>query len=1026
MERLVTWALQYRFIVLLATLLVVVVGAFSMRDLLIEGVPDITPNQVLVLTRAPSLSPPEVEQYISFPVEWSMSGLPGITNVYSLSKQGFSYVAVYFREDMDLYFCRRLVMERLPQARALIPPGMGEPEMGPISTGLGEIYQFKVTGGGLSTMELRGILDWDIAPKLRSVPGVVEVNVHGGELKTYEVQVDSDRMAAYRIPLSTIIHALEASNGNAGGAYLERPGQTQSLIRGEGLISSLQDVEQIVVGVSDTGTPITVGNVAQVRFAPMVRQGLASQDGEGEIVIGVAMLLMGENARIVVDRVKESLRDIERSLPAGVRIEPYYDRTDLVRRTIRTVTQNLVEGGLVVVAVLLLLLGSVKGGAIVAAAIPLSMLFAFTGMVQAGITGNLMSLGAIHFGLVVDGSVVMVENILRRLGKRKPTESVMEVVQEAGEEVARPVFFGVLIISLVYVPILMLTGTEGKMFRPMAQTVLFALAASLVIALMLMPVLSWLVFRKRVPEEHTRLMRWFGAAYAPALQKAMRRPLVTFAIAMVFFAASLSVIPFLGGEFIPQLDEGSILITSFRLPGTSLTESLRANSVVERVLLRFPEVTTVVTRTGSPEIAAEPMGIEESDSYVMLKPIAEWPTKRTKEELIAAMDQALQKEAPGAVYSFTQPIQMLMQTLMEAGSRSDVVVKLYGEDLDLMNQKATAIEGVLQTIRGAADVRAQRVGGLPYLRIHIRRDAIARHGLDASDVLETVEAIGGKVVGQVIEGNKRFFLQVRFDALDRATAGAVNNIKVGNSRGDFIPLSQLADLVTEEGPLQIGREKVHRRITVEANVRGRDIASFVADAQRALGDRVPLPEGYWIEWGGQFQQLESAKARLTIVVPVTLLVIFVLLYFNFGSIRPALLIYLNVPLATTGGILALLSRGMPFSISAGVGFIALFGVAVLNGVVLVTYIAQLRQQGLSVEDAVREGATTRLRPVLMTALVGSLGFLPMAISTGVGAEVQRPLATVVIGGLITSTLLTLLVIPAVYRWFDREPAAVEI
>ena len=1026
MQRLVALALEFRFVVLLATLLVVVLGVFSLQRLPIEGVPDITPNQVLVLTRAPSLSPPEVEKYISFPVEWSMSGLPGITNIYSLSKQGFSYVAIYFREDMDIYFCRRLVMERLAQARALIPPGMGSPEMGPISTGLGEIYQFKVTGGGLSNMELRSILDWDIAPKLRSVPGIVEVNVHGGELKTYEVQVDSDRMTAYRIPLSTIIRALGESNGNAGGAYLERPGQQQSLIRGEGLISSLEDIEKIVVGVSDSGTPITIRNVAQVRFAPMVRQGLASQDGNGEIVIGVAMLLIGENARIVVDRVKAELREIEQSLPAGVRIEPYYDRTDLVRRTIRTVTKNLVEGGLAVIAVLLLLLGTLKGGGIVAAAIPLSMLFAFTGMVQAGISGNLMSLGAIDFGLLVDGSVVMVENILRRLGQRKPTESALEVVRRAAQEVARPVFFGVTIIFLVYVPILMLQGTEGKMFRPMATTVLFALGASLVIALTLMPVLSWLAFRKRVPQEHTWLMRGIGAAYSPVLQRAMRRPLVTFGVATLLFLASLSVIPFLGAEFIPRLDEGSILVTTFRLPGTSLTESLRANGIVERVLLRFPEVTTVVTRTGSPEIAAEPMGIEENDSYVMLKPIAEWPSKRTKEELVAAMEEALEKEAPGAFYSFTQPIEMLMQTLMEAGLRTDIAAKLYGEDMDVLNQKAGEIEAVLQKVRGAADTRAERVAGLPYLRIHIRRDAIARHGLNASDVLDSVEAMGGKVVGQVIEGNKRFFLQVRFDSHDRATTETIKNIKVGDREGHFIPLSQLADVIEEEGPLQIGREKIHRRITVATNVRGRDIASFVAEARQAIAAQVNLPEGYWIEWGGQFQQLESARARLLVAVPVTLLFIFVLLYFNFNSVRPALLIFLNVPLATTGGVLALLARGMPFSISAGVGFIALFGVAVLNGVVLVTYISQLRQEGLPVDQAVTRGAITRLRPVLMTALVASLGFVPMAISTAPGAEVQRPLATVVIGGLVTSTLLTLLVIPSIYRWFEGKRAEAEL
>jgi cobalt-zinc-cadmium resistance protein CzcA len=1019
MPRVVAVALQYRFIVLLATLLVVVVGIFSLGNLPIEGVPDITPNQVLVLTRAPSLSPPEVEQYITFPVEWSMSGLPGIKNIYSLSKQGFSYVAVYFKDDMDLYFCRRLVMERLPEARSLIPPGMGEPEMGPISTGLGEIYQFKVSGGELSTMDLRTILEWDIAPKLRSVPGVVEVNVHGGELKTYEVQVDSDRMAAYRVPLSTVLRALDASNGNAGGAYLERQGQLQSLIRGEGLISSLDDIQKIVVGASDRGTPITIGNVASVKFAPMVRQGLASQDGQGEIVIGVAMLLMGENARVVVDRVKASLQEIEKSLPPGVKIVPYYDRTDLVRRTIGTVTRNLIEGGVVVVAILLLLLGSLKGGAIVAAAIPLSMLFAFTGMVQAGITGNLMSLGAIHFGLVVDGSVVMVENILRRLAARKPSESVMEVVERAGEEVARPVFFGVLIISLVYVPILMLTGTEGKMFRPMAQTVLMALAASLLIAIALMPVLSWLVFRKRVPHEHTWLMRKFGDWYAPVLDRVMQRPKATFGVALALFAASAAVVPYLGGEFIPQLDEGSLLVTTFRLPGTSLTDALRGNTIVEKTLLTFPEVTTVVTRTGSPEIAAEPMGIEENDSYIMLKPKEEWTTGRTKEQLIAEMREALHTAAPGAFYSFTQPIQMLMQTLMEAGSRSDVVVKLYGDDLDVLGAKGVEIETLLKTIRGSEDVRAERLAGLPYLRVHVRRDAIARYGLDMADVLNTVEAMGGKSAGEVIEGNKRFSLQVRFDANDRGSVDAIRNIKVGTSQGQFVPLSELADVVQEDGPLQIGREKVHRRTTIESNVRGRDIASFVAEAREAIAANVRMPEGYWIEWGGQFQQLESAKARLAIVVPITLLVIFVLLYFNFGSVRPALLIYLNVPLATTGGILALMGRGLPFSISAGVGFIALFGVAVLNGVVLVTYITQLRQQGLPVEQAVRQGAATRLRPVLMTALVGSLGFVPMAISTGVGAEVQRPLATVVIGGLISSTLLTLLVIPAVYRWFDK-------
>ncbi|MBI4482232.1 MAG: efflux RND transporter permease subunit [Acidobacteria bacterium] len=1019
MQRLVALALEYRFLVIVATLLVSVFGLFSLQRLPIDAVPDITPNQVLVLTRAPSLSPLEVEQLITFPVESAMSGLPGITKIQSVSKNGLSYVAIYFEEGMDVYFCRQLVMERLSQARQAIPAGVGNPEMGPIATGLGEIYQFQVSGPNYSLMELRSILDWEIVPKLRSVSGVVEVNVHGGELKTYEVQVDNDKLTAYRIPLAKILSALEENNANAGGAYLERSEQ-QSLIRGEGLIAHLADIENIVIGASGTGTPIIIRNVARVRFAPMVRQGFATHDGKGEIVIGVAMMLIGENSRTVADRVKDRLTEIQKSLPPGVRIETYYDRTDLVRRTIRTVTTNLVEGGLLVMAVLLLLLGSFKGGLIVSAAIPLSMLVAFTGMVQAGISGNLMSLGAIDFGLIVDGSVVMVENILRRLARRKPEEEPLDVIRSAGQEVARPIFFGIAIIILVYVPILTLGGVEGKMFRPMAITVLFALAASLIISLTLMPVLSWFALRNKVAERETWLMRRLRTAYAPVLRRTLRLPLVTAGTALLVFLASLGGIPFMGAEFIPRLDEGSIVIMMYRLPGISVSESLHGNEIIESVLRHFPEAATVVSRTGRPEVATDPMGIEQSDVYIMLKPRSEWPQKRTKEELIAAMKQRLQEEAPGALYSFSQPIQMRMQELMEAGVRSDIAVKLYGDDLNLLRENAAQIAAVVQKVRGAADVRTERVAGLPYLRIRVRRDAIARHGLNASDVLETVEAIGGKVVGNVVEGNKRYALQVRFADSQRTTAEAIKNIKVGDDEGHFIPLSQLADVIDEEGPAQISRENVQRRISVEVNVRNRDIASFVADARKAIEAQVKLPSGYFLEWGGQFEQLESARRRLSIAVPVALLLIFSLLYLSFHSFAMASLILLNVPLAATGGILALLIRGMPFSISAGVGFIALLGVAVLNGIVLMTYIAQLRQSGLSPEEAATQGALIRLRPVLMTALVASLGFIPMALSTGAGAEVQRPLATVVIGGLATSTLLTLFVLPAVYLWTERK------
>jgi cobalt-zinc-cadmium resistance protein CzcA len=1021
MERLIAWALSYRFIVLLATVFLVGVGLYSLEKLPIDAVPDITPNQVLVLTRAPSLSPVEVEKFLTFPVETAMSGLPGIERIQSVSKFGLSYVAVYFKEDADPYFCRRLVMERLPQAKEAIVPGLGNPEMGPITTGLGEVYMFRVTGKDRSLMELRGILDWEIAPKLRSTPGIVEVNTHGGELKTYEVQIDSDRLTAYHITLRRVLEALERNNANAGGAYLERAEQ-QSLIRGEALINSLSDIENIVVGSSPSGTPILIRNIANVRFAPMVRQGLATQDGKGEVVIGIAMMLVGENSRTVVDRVKRRLAAIQPALPPDIRIEPFYDRTDLVRRTIRTVSTNLFEGGALVVAVLLLLLGSFRGGFIVSLAIPLSMLAAFTGMVLSGVSGNLMSLGAIDFGLIVDGSVVMMENILRRLSIRGEGEDPLHAVRDAGQEVARPIFFGIVIIFLVYVPILSLSGVEGKMFHPMAATVLFAVGASLVIALTLMPVLGWYAFRRGAAVKTTCLMRRASSLYSPVLGGALRFPAATAAMAALVFVLSLGIVPFLGVEFIPRLDEGSILVMMYRVPGISIDESLKGNEIIEKALKQFPEVDKVVCRTGRPEIAVDPMAIDQSDVYVMLKPVSEWPAKRSKEELVAAMKEALEKEAPGAAYSFMQPIEMRMHELMEAGIRSDIAIKLYGEDLEVLREKAQQIARVVEHVPGAADVRAERVAGLPYLRVKVQRDAIARHGLDAQEVLNTVEAIGGKVVGQVVEGNRRFALQVRFDPRQRATVESFQNLKVGDAEGHFIPLGQLAEIVEEEGPAQISRENVQRRISVEVNVRGRDLAGFVSHARRVVAEQVKIPEGYSLEWGGKFEQLESAIRRLAVTLPASLLVIFVLLYFNFHAVRPAALIFLNVPLAASGGIFSLWLRGMPLSISAGVGFIALFGIAVLNGVVLLTYISQLRASGVPMETAVEQGAKTRLRPVLMTALVASLGFLPMALSTGAGAEVQRPLATVVIGGLVTSTLLTLLVLPSAWLWLEKRRA----
>ncbi len=1018
MHRLIELSLKYRFLTVVMTLLAIGVGIANLLRLPIDAVPDVTPNQVQIITRSPGLSPLEIERFITFPIETAMSGLPGITDIRSVSRFGLSTIQVFFREDMDIYFARRLVMERLPDAEASIPAGFGKPEMAPISTGLGEIYQFEVRGEGYSAMELRAILEWDIAPRLRMVPGIVEVNAWGGELKTYEVQLDPDKLQSYRIGLDKVFEALKGNNLNAGGAYIEHAGE-QYVIRGEALIETLQDIENVVVAATPNGTPIYVKQLGRVVFATHVRHGAVTRDGR-EIVAAIGMMLIGENSRAVAGRVRNKVEEMKSSLPPGVTIAPYYDRTYLVDRTIKTVAKNLIEGAVLVVAVLLLLLGNLRGGLIVAAAIPLSMLIAFTGMVQAGISGNLMSLGAIDFGLIVDGSVVMIENIVRRLAEKKtnnPRDS-MTTVLGAGREVARPVFFAVGIIVLVYLPVLTLEGVEGKMFKPMALTVVFALVASLVLAFTLMPVLAYLFLTKTVKHEHTFILQKIRQAYLPVLDKAVAHPHSTLAIAVVIFLSSLLLVPFLGAEFIPKLDEGAIAILDWRLPSVSLTEAIRNTTLVEKTLLKnFPEVETVVSRSGQAEVPTDPMGTEMSDIYVILKPKEDWKTGRSKEELIAEMEKVLEANVPGSVFGFGQPIAERFEEII-GGARSDVAISLFGPDIQVLKEKADEIAAVVATVPGAADARSEPILGLPNLRVRVNREAIARYGINASQVLDTVETIGGKTIGQVQEGERRFELQVRFEPEDRSDIEKIKNLKVAGPQGRFIPLAQLADIRVEEGPAQISRENGRRRIFVQANVRGRDLASFVAEAQRRIQERVKLPSGYWLEWGGQFEHLQRAGARLAIVVPMVLFLIFVLLYTALNSARLAVLIFINVPMAATGGVFALFLRGMPFSISAGVGFIALFGVAVLNGVVLVSYIKQMREEGLPPLDAVRKAAEIRLRPVLMTALVASLGFIPMAISTSAGAEVQRPLATVVIGGLLTSTLLTLLVLPAIYRWFE--------
>ena len=1032
-QKIIDFSLDNRVLVITGWLLVAVLGLSSLAQLPIDAVPDVTNVQVQVLTNSPGLAPEEVERFISFPVETAMGGLPRIEGIRSVSKFGLSVVTVTFEEGTDIYWARQLVAERLTAARQEIPEGYGDPEMGPVSTGLGEIFQFEVRGEPMcppdgpdtdacyTPMELRTHLDWLVSYQLRSIPGIVEVNSFGGELKTYQVTLDAERLLSYGLAVGDVFAAIQANNRNVGGGYLERGGE-QVLIRGEGLIESMEDLASIMLTHDESGTPVYVRDVGRVEAAPMIRQGAVTRDGRGEAVVGIVMMLAGENSRVVVERVKAKIAVLEKSLPEGITLEPFYDRTELVQRTIHTVARNLAEGGLLVVLVLLLLLGSLRGGLIVSLAIPLSMLAAFIGMRWAGISGNLMSLGAIDFGLIVDGSVVMVENIVRVLHHRRSDDSLphLEKVRQAAHQVARPVVFAVGIIMIVYVPILALRGIEGKMFRPMAMTVVFALAASLVCALTLMPVLASL-FLKRVSEKEPLLFRLAKRIYVPVLGSALRRGKTTFAVALGLFLAGLGIIPTLGGELLPRLDEGAIAMQIWRLPSISLEQSNQISTVAERVLKeQFPEVDTVISRTGRAEIATDPMGVEISDSYLMLAPRETWRFD-TKEALIQAIDEALQAHVTGAIFSYSQPIELRVSELI-SGVRSDLAVHIYGDDLALLKEKADQVAAVLQTVPGAADVKAEQTVGLPMLRIRVDREAIARYGIHAADVLDVVETLGGKELGVVLEGQRRFTLQARFDAEVLEDLDRIENLRVmapaePGASARLIPLARLAEIRMEDGPAQISRDRISRRINIEANVRGRDLASFVADAQEAVDRELDLPPGWTVEWGGQFENLQAATARLALLVPLALLLIFVLLYSTFGSARLAMLIFFNVPLAVTGGLVALLLRGYPFSISAGVGFIALSGIAVLNGVVWVSYVVERRRQGLSVDQAVREGALARLRPVLMTALVASLGFVPMALATSAGAEVQRPLATVVIGGLVTSTLLTLLVLPAIYGWF---------
>lgn len=1024
LQAIIDFSLRNRLHVLLAVAALVVGGAISMRYLDVDAFPDTTPAQVQINTTALALSPEEVERQITFPIEQVLSGLPDLEKLRSMSKFGLSQVVVTFEDGTDIYFARQLISERL--ATVELPAGIRRPRLGPVSTGLGEVFHYTVVSKAdlsllskeqreMRLMELRTVQDWIIKPQLRTVPGTAEVNSWGGYEKQFQVRIDPARVIEHGLTFDEVVEALRKNNRNVGGGNIQENSQ-MLLVHGQGRTVNIEQIEAIVITAND-GVPIRIRDVADVQIGSEIRRGAVTADGKGEVVLGLGFMLMGENSHDVTLAMKQEMEEIQESLPPHIEVQTVYDRTELVDHVIETVRENLFLGGLLVVAILFLFLGSLRAGLIVALAIPLSMLFAFSGMLQLGIAASLLSLGAIDFGLVVDSSVVMVENCVRHLGHSSSKgKSRLEIVRDAAVEIRRPTLFGELIIMIVYLPILTLEGIEGKLFRPMALTVVFALAGSMVLSLTLMPVLASYMLPKKIEHREPLLLRCLKWLYAPVLRFTMRykMPVLLSALCVLVVAFGM-VAPHLGTEFVPRLSEGAISINVVRLAGTNLEESIRYNTEMEKAILKeFPdEVVHVWSRIGTAEVATDPMGVELTDIFITLHPRDRWRRATHQTELTREIEKIL-REMPGQRLAFTQPIEMRLNEMI-SGIRSDVAVKLFGDDFEVLEKTAEEIEQVLASISGSADVATEQITGQPVLVIKINQDAIARYGIPADDVLDLVESIGSKPVGEVIDGQFRFPLIVRLPEHVRSSAETIGNIELTTSEGQRIPLARLATISTIEGPSTIIREWGQRRITISSNVSGRDIGSFVAEARQKIEEQVVLPPGrYRMEWGGQFENMERAYARLIIVVPVALLLIFGLLYATYNNVIDALRVFTSVPFAWTGGIFALWLRDMPFSISAAIGFIALSGVAVLDDMLLVSTIRQFRGRGVPLEKAVETAAMIRLRPILMTTLVASLGFLPMAFNTGMGAEVQRPLATVVIGGVISGTVMSLLVLRVLY------------
>lgn len=1028
MNQIVDFSIRNRFFVVLAALFLVAVGFYAALTLPIDAVPDITTKQVVVNTAAPALGPQEVERQITVPIEVALSGLPGAQDMRSISQFGLSQVTVIFEDSTNIYFARQIVNERLQEAKEQLPLGVAPPTLAPIATGLGEIYYIFVESDNLSLMERRSLLDWQVKPRLRTVPGVIEVNTFGGHIKQYQVQVDPEKLRAYGLTLEQLRAALEANNRNAGGAYIVKEDE-QQLVQGIGVVTSLDDIRNIVLK-AEKGAPVLVGDVARVEFGPALRQGTITKDGKGEAVAAIAVMLLGENSRTVTESVKKRVAEIQKQMPPGVTLTGFLDRSELVDNTLHTAGENLLHGGILVIVVLFLFLLQVRAGLIVSSIIPLAMLVAIIGMKHYGVSANLMSLGALDFGLLVDGAVIIVENCVRRLaearkslGRALTQEERLQAIRAGTVEVRSASQFGEIIIIAAYIPILSLVGVEGKMFRPMGYTVIFALLGALVLSMTLIPALCAYFLRDSANEKENPIVEKIQHGYLPLLRKAVKYRYGTVTGAVVLFVVCVSLLPRLGSEFLPKLDEGAISINPGYLTGISVETAIKRATLVEQVILRkFPnEVRGVATRIGRPDIATDPMLLSQHDIFIPLKPRSEWKVARTKAELVGRMEAEVSK-IPGMKVSFTQPIEMRMNEMSEGvGIRSEVGAKLFGPDIAVLQEKAVQIADVMRSIPGGEDIAVEATAGLPVLQVKIRRDEIARYGINVADVQEVIEtAIGGVRVGQVVEGNQRFDMVLRFEEPYRRDAEAIGRILVGGSGGQRIPLAQLADLESLEGPVQVSRESGERRIVIQANVRGRDLGGFVEETKAKVERQVTMPSGYHIEWGGQYEHLQSGRARLMLVVPVTFGIIFLLLFITYGRVMDALRVFTGIPFAISGGILALWLRGMPFSMSAGIGFIALSGVAVLADMVMVQYIRHNLERGMPLQEAVEDAAVTRLRPVLMTAAVAAIGFLPMALSTGTGAEVQKPLATVVIGGLITSTILTLFVLPALYTLVSRR------